>query len=618
MGSIVIGELFRRVTLHPLLAPDERPAGPRLVQVPFQAHIELLQFFLAHRDEIVERLQGVLNAQRKPIEYLQDTSLLSRHFEDSFFTLPGVTNSQSRLTGQLEEAHWASGFRPSELPGLHNDLVDPAEMMIRGFHLWRQTRWPGRNGRVRYAHTLFNVYVIRRLKLLSLRLWDAGSSGAGDRLLQIQGVLDQLWTIRAADQPVLVRDARWLIQMAQSPATDELGAYFEVAELVAETLPEQDRVEIHKAGARMAAGHLRSQIHYYSAKEAVSPDENSLVLSTRNSNALDFALLIQDLVPLLEAYEDAWHGEDAQKRLDLAGAICQGISPDPELFLNRVELLGAYSMIEHLFITTDRDGHAAYTPMGRRHAHLLQEYEARIGRLSKPLSDDCPNFRPVSGAYSPYGVLYGFSSDLIEHMALKTLGPDAATHFSLEDVFVDGDANTDKLAWVRGWRKLPHITREVQALFDYPQQFAEDMFDRIERALRRRVADGEANAVVQTGRLFTVPENDRRVDSKASLIPDLPVRYIGSSDMQIVAAYKAECRDELHLLSDRREGRCVLSYETPGGWVAVTKTILTEVLGAGRDVKIVGLPPAAGGVLKLMCPSLVILPENVLPCSSDA
>jgi hypothetical protein len=582
-----------------------------LGQVPFQAHIELLQFFLAHRDDVVERIQAVLNAQRKPSEYLRDGSLLSRHFEDCFFTLAAVTHSQSRLRGQLEEAHWASGFRPREIPGLHNGLVDPAEMMIRGFHLWGQTRWPGRNGRVRYAHTLFNLYLIRCLELLSMRLWDAGSSSAGDRLSQVQGVLDQLWSITTADQPVLVRDARWLIQMAQSPATDELGAYFEVAAKIAETLPEQDRVQIHDAGVRMAAGHLRSQIRYYSMKKAVSLNEKSLVLSTRNSNALDFALLIQDLVPLLEAYENAWHSDDSQKRLELADAICQGISPDPELFLNRVELLGAYSMIEHLFITADRDGHVAYTPMGRRHVQLFQEYEARIGRLSKPLHDDCQNFRPVAGAYSPYGVLYGFTSDLMEHMAFKTLQPDAVTPFSLEDVFVGGEANRDKLAWVSGWRTLPHLKREVKELFDYPQQFAEDIFDRIEHALRRRVSDGEANAVVQTGRLFVLPGDNLQADSRASLIPDLPVRYIGSSDMQIVGAHKAVSYDETHLLSDRREGKCVLSYKTPGGWVAVTKDILTEVLGEGRDVKLVGLSPVAVGVLKLMCPDLVILPETV-------
>jgi hypothetical protein len=572
-------------------------------QVPFQAHIELLQFFLAHRADIVERIQGVLNAQRKPIHYLQDGSVLSRHFEDCFFTLPGITHSQARLRGQLEEAHWASGFRPKELPGLHNGLVDPAEMIIRGFHLWRQARWPGRNGRVHYAHTLFNLYVIRCLELLSMRLWDSGSSSAGDRLSQIQGVLDELWTNSTADQPVLVRDARWLIQMAQSPATDELGAYFAVAEKIADTLSEGDRIEIHKAGVRMAAGHLRSQIRYASMKKAVPLDEKSLVLSTRNSNALDFALLIQDLVPLLEAYERACHSDDGQKRLELADAICQGISPDPELFLNRVELLGAYSMIEHLFVTTDRDGHVVYSPMGQRHVQLVQEYEERIGRVSKLLYDDCFNFRPVAGAYSPYGVLYGFSSDLIEHMALKTLQPDAVKDFSLEDVFAGGD--TDKLAWVSGWRKLPHLTPEVKKLFDYPQQFAEDIFERIEHALRRGVSDGEANAVVQTGRLF-VPPGDHQADSKASLIPDLPIAYIQSSDMQLVAAHKADSYDETHLLSDRREGRCLLSYKTPGGWVAITKAILTEVLGAGRDVKIVGLPPMAAGVLKLMCLNLVI------------
>ena len=595
------------MTLHPFLAPEERPAGPRLGLVPFPEHIALLQFFLAHRDEIVEQIQRLLNAQRKPTEHLQDESLLSRQFEDCFFALTEVTHSQSRLRGQLEEAHWASGFRPREIPGLHNGLSDPAELIIRGFHLWRQTRWPGRNGRVRYAHTLFNLYAIRCLELLSMRLWDAGSSSASDRLSQVQSVLDQLWTLAPADQPVLVRDARWLIQMAQSPATDDLGAYFEVAAKIAETLPEEDRIEIHKAGVRMAAGHLRSQIRYYSTKKAVPLNEKSLVLSTRNSNALDFALLIQEIVPLLEAYESAWRSDDGQKRLELAGAICQGISPDPELFLNRVELLGAYSMIEHLFVSTDRDGQVVYTAMGRRHVQLVQEYEARIGRLSKPLYDDCPHFRPVAGAYSPFGVLYGFASDLIEHMALKTLQPDAVKHFSLEDVFV-GDADTDKLAWVSGWRKLPHLKPEVERLFDYPQQFAEDIFNRIEEALGRRASDGGANAVVQTGRLFVLPGDGLQTDSNALLIPDLPVRYIGSSDIQMVAAHKAEPCDEPQLMSDRREGKCVLSYRTPGGWVAMTKAILTEVLGAGRDVKIVGLPHVAAGVLKLMCPNLVVLP----------
>src|SRR5690606_22356287 len=135
-----------------------------------------------------------------------------------------------------------------------------------------------------------------------------------------------------------------------------------------------------------------------------SLEEKSVVRRTRTSNALDFALLIQNLVLLLEAYEHALHGGDDANRLALARAICQAISPDPEVFLNRIDLLAAYSMIEHLFVAIDRDGQAGYTPMGRRHMHLLQEYAALIGRLSNALYGDCSHFRPVEGAYSPFGV----------------------------------------------------------------------------------------------------------------------------------------------------------------------------------------------------------------------
>ena len=69
----------------------------------------------------------------------------------------------------------------------------------------------------------------------------------------------------------------------------------------------------------------------------------------------------------------------------------------------------------------------------------------------------------------------------------------------------------------------------------------------------------------------------------------------------MVAAHRAESYDEAQLLTDRSEGKFLVSYKTPGGWLAITKTVLTEVLGAGHDAKIVGLPPVAAGVLKLMC-----------------
>ena len=615
--------------------------GTPLDQVPFQANVGLLRLFLTHREEIVESIEAVLNAQRKPVRYLQDQALLSRHFEDCFFGPTAATASQTHLRGQLEEAHWAGGFRPRQVPGLYNDLIHPAEMMIRAFYCWQQTRWPGGNGRLHYAHTLFNLYVLRWLQFLSMRIWDEGGSGfaqekPGGRLAEIQGVLDALWRSSPAGQPVFVRDARWLIPLAQGLITDELAPYFEVARQVTETLPEADALEIQKAHVRMLGGHLTSQIRYYCTKEGVpgmSIDEPSVVLRTRTSNALDFALLVQGLVGLLKAYDRALQSGDERMRLDMAGAICQGISADPELFLNRLDLLSAYSMIEHVFIARDREGNVVYSPPGQRHVRLLKEYAALMDRLIQSLRDDFPRFRPVDGAYSPYGVVFGLPSHLIEHMALKALEHDAEARFSLEDVFRDdvfdsgddhGNTSAAKLAWVNGWRKLPHIDREVQRLFEYPQQFAEDVYGRIENELKRSDSSG-----AEPGACISTTLRMKETDSKAPVIPELPARYFGSSDKQMVAAHKAEPIDRAQLLAWRREAHFLVSYEvsyeTPGGWMALKKDLLTEVLGAGRDARIAGLPPDAAQVLRLMCTDLMSVPSSIekagpvnAPASSEA
>jgi hypothetical protein len=562
----------------------------------FQANVGLLRLFLTHREDIVERIEAVLNAQRKPVRYLQDHSLLSSEFEDCFLATTAATANQKLLRVQLEEAHWAEGFRPRQVPDLHNDLIHPAEMMIRAFYCWQQTRWPGRNGRIHYAHTLFNLYVLRCLQFLSMRLWDGNKSSAGAGLAEIQSVLDELWKSSPADQPVMVRDARWLIPLAQSLITDELAPYFEVAQRVAETLPEADVLEIQKAHVRMLGGHLTSQIRYYCSKDGLSINEPSVVLRTRSSNALDFALLVQGLVGLLKAYDCALRSGDERMRLDMAGAICQGISADPELFLNRRDLLSAYSMIEHVFIEIDTEDHVAYSPLGKRHVQLMKEYSALMDRLIPSLRrDDFPRFRPVDGGCSPYGVIFGLPSHLIEHMALKALEHDAETRFGIEDVFEDvfddRETSAAKLAWVNGWRRLPHIDREVQRLFDYPQQFAEDIYDRIERELTRRDT--------RTGRLYIVSGGDPQTNSA---IPEVPARYFVSSE--------ADPYKQAQLLAGRREAHFLVSYQTPDGWMALKKDLLTEVLGAGSDARIAGLPLEAAQVLQLMCSDLGLFAGN--------
>ena len=560
--------------------------------------MDLLHAFLSCRDRIVAGIEELLNAQRRPVQQLDDRALLLRQVEDCFFSLSLLTPEQARLRGQLRQVHWADGFKPRDMPGLNNDLVDPGEMARRGFQLWQWTRWPGRNGRVRYAQTLFNLYLLRCLEYLVMRVWDEPAV-AHERLAQVQDVLDVLQRTSPADQPALVRDARWLIPLAQSPTTDELRAYFEVAERIETALPQADRVEIARASVQMAGGHLRSQLRHYAMQGRPLTDAG-VVLMSRRSNALDFAMTVQWLVLLFEAYERAVRDDDLPRRLELASAICQGVSADPELFVSRIELLAPYSMIEPLFIA-EVEGQSAYTPIGQRHLRLLREYAAWMERMAEPLLQDCARFRPVSGAYSPYGVVYGFSTNITEHMAVQALQPGPVTGFGIEDVFDDGGA--DKLAWVNRWRKLPHIKPEIQQLYDYPQQFAVELFERVERALRARVT-GTGGDGIGAGRLFTPTQAE--IDSGAVLVevPELPSEYLVSSDAQLVATGRARAVDEAELLRDRQEGVYLLSYRTAAGWTAISKDVLTGFVATGQSARITGLPHAAAAVLERMCPEL--------------
>jgi hypothetical protein len=113
-----------------------------------------------------------------------------------------------------------------------------------------------------------------------------------------------------------------------------------------------------------------------------------------------------------------------------------------------------------------------------------------------------------------------------------------------------------------------------------------------------------------------VSKDDPETDSRASAIPELPPRYFCSSDRQIVEARKAEPYDEAQLLRDRQEGHFLVSYETLGGWIALKKNLLAEVIAAGRDARIGGLPLHAAQVLRLMCTDLVI-PKNEADQASE-
>ena len=576
-------------------------AGPSL----FAAQLSLLRSFLAHRGTIAGKIQELLAAQRD-VAATPAVTALARQIEDCFFTLAGLPASQLALRGQLQAAHWASGFRPRAMPPIPNDLADPAEMLVRGCHLWRQTRWPGRNGRLRFAHTLFNLFLLRALTLLSVRIWDDGDRGAGERLEQIQRLLDALWQGAPGDQPVLLRDARWLLPMAQSPVTDEMAGYFRIAGQVAVSLPDAQQLEIHRATVQLAGGHLRSQLRHYCLKQRVGLDDSAVLLSSRASNALDFALTVQSLVPLLISYERAIEHRDLESRRTLASAICQGISSDPELFVNQPRLLAAYCMIEPLFVTDDAQGPVRYSAIGLRQVSLLQTYAALIDRLAATLASDSIVFQPRPGCYSPYGIIYGFAFNLLEHMVLKSLQPDAERRFSLEDVFSEDGSGAAKLAWVDGWRKLPHVSPEVQRLFDYPQEFAEAAFARVAQALQWRAVAIGRGARTDPGRLILAADGGADRDTATSAAALLPADLVRSSDPAWIDARRALPWDNERLLRERQEGMYLVSFPSGPGWVGLSKDLLTQWLQAGKDVRVTGLPASAAAVLRLTAPELVV------------
>ena len=159
---------------------------------PFSDYVALLEQFLSSRQAIVEGLErqlfgarGKANAQNGDRESIADV------FNGCFFESPAISPHLSRLNGQLDAAHLADGFEPARQDGYSRQL-DPAELVLRACHHWETTRWPGTNGRLVYAQSLYAVFMLRQLERLSLRIWDEGNDQAAERLQHVQRLLDLL------------------------------------------------------------------------------------------------------------------------------------------------------------------------------------------------------------------------------------------------------------------------------------------------------------------------------------------------------------------------------------------------------------------------------------------
>jgi len=572
----------------------------------FADHTGLLEHFLAGRREIVDQIdRRLLNLQGKAIRQHTGRGSWADILNGCFFELPTLSRQDSRLNGQLAAARLADGFEPVAADGYAREL-DPVDLVLRAHHHWDHSRWPGRNGRIIYAQSLYAAFMMRQLEHLSLRMWDDGNAAAAERLPQVQHLLDLL---NAGAAPPRVRDARWLIQTAQSPLTRHLKPYFTLAERVAGSFTNRDRLEIHKAGATLAGGHLRSQLRHRSWQTGWAVDDPQLLAITHLSNSMDLALLVGDLIPLLDAYSAACGRHDNNERLALADAILQGLSADPELLLTRLDLLAPSTVIEDLFVDGSDSGHARYTPMGEAHLERVGQYATLIARTADWLRHDAALLDPSRAAYSPLGIVYGFCADIPSNMVLNTLRSPPSTDLSLEDLFISTGRLEQKLTQAQEWQRLPKGEGERDA-FEHSTEWAEQMFGRMFKALEARAArHTQPNASSNPqARLYVVP---RGVDSLGR--GALPAGIVSAqehcltSDPALGRGIGATVLSRNRIATDRAEGRFLASADVDGAWFGVSKAPLTICTSHGQNALIRDVPPAVIEVLRLVCPELVVV-----------
>jgi hypothetical protein len=570
--------------------------------VSFPDQIALLNHFLDRRAQIVDAIERqLLNVQSKATSRRRDRESFEHLLRACFIDDPTLPRNLSSLYGQLTAAHRENGFEPV-LREQQSHRLDPLALVIRGYQHWDHTRWPGRNGRIAFAQTVFATSLFGDLEHLSLRIWDSGAliDEAGQRLCDVQRLLDRLNADTSTS--AFTRDARWLIQTAQGPLTRELRPYFTIAERIAGSFDDIYRLGVHRAGAVLAGGHLRSQQRYRAAESGRPLDDPEVLAITRNSNSMDAALLAADLVALLDAYGSACDAGDADRRRDLADAILQGLSADPELFVTRVELLFPATVIEDVFIETGAGGRPRCTPAGERHLALVHRYRGLLDRLAPALIDDLGDLDPAARAYSPLGIAYGFCADILSNIATSTLTSPASANVVLEDLFESRTRLDDKLSCARAWERLPTRGAE-QAHFTHSIEWAREVFDGVIDRLRQRTS----GAIQPAGRLFLVRE-EQTLDSLKGIVPAGAVpaqEHYVTSDIQRALANGGTAFPKSHLLSDRREGRYLASVEQGGAWFAVSKVVLTTCLSRGNDAVITDLPGALVERLRLTCPDLI-------------
>jgi hypothetical protein len=248
--------------------------------------------------------------------------------------------------------------------------------------------------------------------------------------------------------------------------------------------------------------------------------------------------------------------------------------------------------------------------MGETHREYLSRYAELIGRAAASLRKDAPAFDPALAAYSPFGIVYGFCSDILSNIVLNTLRSPSSTDLTLEDMFISGRLE-QKRAQARDWERLPKGEGERDP-FEHSTEWAQQMFSRLMVALDLRAArPAEANASnFPPASLYVVPRGVAIDSLPSGILPAVIVaaqEHCLTSDFTRARTTGATAFSRARLATDRAEGRFLASADFEGAWFGISKVTLRVCTGQGKAALLTDVPPPVIDVLRLVCPDLVVV-----------
>jgi hypothetical protein len=246
---------------------------------------------------------------------------------------------------------------------------------------------------------LLDFHFLYVLALLALRAWDEGEPGAN--VTRVTALIEALQGPSGSGRR-FVDDAETLLWIAISTYEPDDLAYHRLLNRVL-SLPAPRRARVARVGGPLLGCHLRWGFpHLYECDLG----------RMRADNFIDYPWLFFSVAELADAYAQLANGPEGE-RVEVAGALLNALTPDPEAFVGEAPASLAGQRVEH-----DR-------------------VRALLTRNREALLRDFARHAPVRDAYSPLGFHFNFPHNAVFAMALLAALGEDLPNLSL-NAFLDG------------------------------------------------------------------------------------------------------------------------------------------------------------------------------------